>query len=91
MPRAIATQKPIDWAAILRLVRLGADIGSAFLPPEIGKPLTIAINAANKELDREAVRRQMTRAELIAALDAEFPAVGQRLADDIARLEKRTD
>jgi len=86
-----AIKKAIDWAALLRLVRMGAEIGAGFLPPAIGRPLTTAINAASKELDREAERRQLTREQLIAALDAEFPAVGQRLADDIARLEGRTE
>ena len=88
---AVKKEKAIDWAAILRLVKLGAEIGGGFLPPAIGRPLTTAINAASKELDREAERRTLTREQLIAALDAEFPALAGKLDADIARLEARKD
>lgn len=82
----------INWHAVAMIARIGANVGLNFLPLLVRS----GVDAAIKELDSEAMRQGLTREQLIQRLDAEFMGsqpgpVGQRLADDIERLEKRKD
>lgn len=82
----------INWQAVSMIARIATNVGVEFLPPGV----RTGAKAAIKELDAEAMRQGVTREQLIARLDAEFMGsepgpVGKRLADDIARLEKRKD
>lgn len=82
----------INWWAVASIARIVGSVGVEFLP----LPLRPLGKAALKELDGEAMRQSLTREQLIDRLDVEFMGsepgpVGKRLADDIARLEKRKD
>ena len=82
----------INWQAVAMIARIASNVGVEFLPPGV----RIGAKAAIEELGKEAMRQGITRDALIARLDAEFIGsepgpVGKRLADDIARLEKRKD
>lgn len=79
----------INWGAVATIARVGLLVGVEFLPPGVRGGVTAAL----KELDKESKRQGLTREELLARLDAEFPQaglgpVGQALADDIAHFAK---